>query len=257
MSFLRVSTLFAAFVALAGCSQAPVAFSGPSAQNVLAGASQWQEMARDAANQVVHCMNGQLESGGNRSYEPSCKRFKATYAKAGLKGMPVYIDQHDGAMPFSQVFHDALETDLVSAGMNVTRDPKDALIIRFRTHLILREGNVPNNSVPGNATMLAGALSGYKALTKVQTAWKSAGILFGGGLALDAYNASKAYGGAQVFVTFALLKGETFAMRRAGAYYIHDNDIGHYASAAPANDLYKPLKSASAPGIRSFNVVAE
>jgi hypothetical protein len=255
MSILRTSAVVLSLAALTACSQTPVAKGSQTAQGVLSGPAQWQEIADQAALDVRYCLIGKvMEVGKPPVFEPSCAKFAPN-----LAGRTIYIDRMAGGTPFARALRDYTLTALVLDGQSVTNTPEGALRLSYRVHSVPRDGTVPMNSVPGKfsaATAMGGA---YLALTNAQrAAWEAGLILAGASLVADLFSSTNSMNGDQIFVTLSLTDGDKNVMNRVGAYYIHDKDMAHYMDTSPAADIVMTHQAGGQPPVnRSFNVVSE
>lgn len=256
MSLIRASVALASLVVLAACSQSPVPTGSASTQGVLAGADQWNTLASQTAGSVVDCLDGTLTEEGIRVFEASCKKFAP-----GLKGKVIYVDQRGGGSIFDQSFRQMVTSELVKRGQNVTLDEdKAALRLAYRVYVVPRNGQtVPLNSFPGKYTAAVGGLGALSLFDNAELAFWQSALVFGSlGLFGDLFSNSIDHGGEQLVITVALMKDDTYVMRRAGSYYIFEVDLAHYTSGAPVADLRSPRrKGAKAPKNRMFKVVAE
>lgn len=256
MSLIRNSVVLSSFLVLAACSQSPVPTGSATTQSVLAGASQWNDLASNTAESILDCLDGSLTEEGIRVFEPSCKKFAP-----GLKGKAIFVDQRGGGSAFDLSFHQMVTSELVKRGQNVTvNQDKAALRLAYRVYLVPRNGQtVPLNSFPGKYSAIAGGAGALSLFDNAQLAvWESALVIGGVGLLGDLFANSVAHGGEQVVITVALMKGDTYVMRRAGAYYIFEVDLAHYTNSAPVADMRSPRrKGAKAPKNRMFKVVSE
>jgi len=251
MSLIRASVVLASLVVLAACAQSPVPKGSAGIQGVLSGADKWNDLASQTAESVQDCLIGTLTDEGIRIFEPSCKKFSPD-----LKGNAIYIDQRGGGSIFDQSFHQMVTGELVKRGQNVTlNQDKAALRLAYRVYLVPRKGQtVPLNAFPGKYSAVAGGLGALSLFSNADlTFWQSA-LVFGSlGLFGDVFANSIDHGGEQIVITVALMKDDTYVMRRAGAYYIFEVDLAHYTSGAPVADLQSPRrKGAKAPKNRMF-----
>ncbi len=258
MSSFRILAVLVSLVAVVGCAQSSAPLSGTvvtrdalgaihwAGQDVLESASHWQLLAVDTADSLVGCLDGKtFLSRVSGEQEPYCHRDVS-----GLAGKPLYLELTDSAVPFSAAFHELLTTELVRRGRLVTLNQEDSLVVRYRVQFVKRRGKVPLNSVPGDYALLGAGV------------WvlRHSGIseLLALGTLADIHAAANEFGGSQVIITTSLMDGDSFVMRRTGAYFIHDVDVGHYLGNAPGAGLVSTLKpGATAPPVRTFNVEAE
>lgn len=256
MSILRVSAVVVSFAVLAACSQAPVAKGSQiTAQGVLSGPAQWQQIADQAALDVKYCLDGKVKEVGRPPvYEPSCNKFAPN-----LKDRAIYIDRMGGSTPFARALRDYTATALVMDGRTVTNNPAGALRLSYRVHSVPRDGEVPMSAVPGKYSAMTALGSAYLVLTNAQmAAWQAGLILAGAALTADLFSSTHSMSGDQIFVTLALSDGDKNVMNRVGAYYINDKDMAHYMDTSPAADIVMTHQAGSQPPAnRSFNVVSE
>ena len=262
MSLLRTIVVLAAISAIAGCSQSPYPMARSiedNTQPVLSAASHWQVLAHQTADKVFGCLEGLTywdEDAG--VHQPYCRQDveKIRYA-------PIYVDRTDSAVPFAEAFYRDLQTEIVERGMTLALRPEGAIVLDTRIQLVDRPMPVPIHAWPGLYTALGAgvsAITAYAALDPSGTALAASALpaLIGGGMLADASVNASAYGGAQVLITTSLRDGERVFMSKSDAYFVEDPDLAHYASAAPAADLMRPMKAgATPPELRTISVVEE
>ncbi len=251
MSLLRASTFLGSMMFLAACTQSPISSGQYTSQGVLGGAGHWAYLALQTADNVNDCLYG-----AEGVYEPSCHKFSP-----GTKGQAIYVDRRGGGSVFDRNFRELVTTEMVKLGLTVTEDSNAPLTLSYRVRLVSRNGGkVPRNSVPGGVTAAAGGFGALSVFNNAEMAtWQTALLLGGVGILGDIFNSSASANGEQVVITVALMKGDAYVMRRAGAFYIHDVDVAQYTgSSGYVAEMMSPIrKGAKPPKSRKFNVVAE
>lgn len=250
MSLLRASTFFGSMLFLAACTQSPISYGQYTTQGVLGGAGHWAYLAMKTADGVNDCLYG-----AEGVYEPSCHKFSP-----GTKGQAIYVDRRGGGSEFDHNFREFLITEMVKLGLTVSEDSSAPLTLSYRVRMVSRNGGkVSRNSVPGKFSAAAGGLGALSLLDNAELAFWQSALLFGGvGLLGDVFNSAASANGEQVVVTVALMKGDAYVMRRAGAFYIDDVDVAQYTGSGYVAEMASPQrKGAKPPKNRKFNVVAQ
>jgi hypothetical protein len=231
----------------AGCAQAPIPAKQPFVfQETLTGVQHWRILAEETAQQIDACLAGRTVW----DYWRGAERPVCPHPPPGIAAQPLFVEQADGAMPFGRAFHGYVTAELLGRGRDVSLSPEGATHVRYRVQLVPRAGKVALHSLPGGLAVLGTAIWALDDTDVI-------GRLVGAGALADLYFAGNAYGGTQVVITTTLTSGDRLVMHRSNGYYVHDADLAHYASLAPAADLLPPPAAKGTPQVRAFAVVAE
>lgn len=249
MSLLRTVGVLVAIGAAAGCTQSPhpmATFIEDNTQEVLVAASHWQVLSKRTADKVFGCLEGLTYWDDDAGvHQPYCRQDVDQ-----IRYSPIYVARTDSAMPFAEAFYRDLQSEIVERGMPLAMRPEGALELGTSIQVVDRPMPVPINAWPGMYSALGAGV--YAIVSGVEPALLAAGI------AADTWANANSQGGAQVVITTTLTDGDRVVMSKSDAYFIADVDLAHYASAAPAADLARPMKAgATPPELRTFTVVEE
>lgn len=199
---------------LAGCAApryadvpAPTRFEN-STQKELQAAQHWQAIADHFASQLAGDLAGKLN------------------------GRAVYVPQPGGEQAFVEGFRELLITALVSQGVPVSTEAKDALAADVRYSIYrFRPDRLQSTYFYGDATALAAGLWAVGGLA-VANVSSAAGVEGFGWLSNEAMGRGQYVSGpvprSEILLTASVTDGQRIVGRRSNIYYTADEDQALY-----------------------------
>ena len=200
-------TSLAVVSVLVGCSQVPKPTAHLiSYQKKMQAAQHWQVLAADVACQVAE-----------------------EYASVASPG--VYVEPGKGV--FGDAFTQLLNTELVNAGIPITSNPRNAVILSFDVQLVRHRADWPHRRDRTQLGFWTVVGTGIRVARNV-----TENMIIPAGVALDLWSGTwTTLPEHEVLITTSMEKDGNFVMRRSDLYYVNDVDSGHYAQRTPGKTM--------------------
>lgn len=203
---------------LSGCATSPVPLAENFAlttQKKVRSAGHWELVARDVVD-----------------------RTAAALKQTGIaSGIDLHVVEPSNPTPFESAFRQFLITELVQAGMSVTRSSDSPIEVSYEATLIRHRSARPD-FVPGRYTMLASGIYALRGLRGQHLDLKlAAGVALAGAADVAASMSSGGPTHTELILTTTVASGGHYLVRNTDVYYLEDDDAFLFAQAESARPL--------------------